>query len=53
MPAPLISDLAASFQRDLRAAHKAERTRILYGQSIRFFCDWLESQGREPATSTS
>lgn len=46
MNAPLISDLAASFQRDLRAARKAERTRVLYGQSIRFFCEWLESQGR-------
>lgn len=44
-----ISDLAASFRRHLRAARKAERTQILYGQAIRFFCDWLEAQGR-PAT---
>ncbi|WP_433368449.1 tyrosine-type recombinase/integrase [Actinoplanes sp. CA-142083] len=44
-----ISDLAASFRRDLRAARKAPRTQILYGQSIRFFCDWLTEQNR-PAT---
>jgi site-specific recombinase XerD len=41
-----ISDLAASFRRSLRAAKKADRTLVLYGQSIRFFCEWLESQGR-------
>ncbi|MEV4212932.1 tyrosine-type recombinase/integrase [Micromonospora sp. NPDC049662] len=46
---PEIADLAASFRRSLRAAGKAERTQILYGQSIRFFCDWLAAQGR-PAT---
>lgn len=46
MTAPLISDLAASFRRHLRAAHKAERTQVLYGQSIRFFCDWLAEQQR-------
>lgn len=49
MSSPLISDLAASFRRSLRAAGKAERTQVLYGQSIRFFCDWLTAQGR-PAT---
>ncbi|MEH1013065.1 tyrosine-type recombinase/integrase [Micromonospora sp. CPCC 206060] len=49
MSSPEISDLAASFRRHLRAAGKAERTQILYGQSIRFFCDWLTAQGR-PAT---
>lgn len=43
---PEISDLAASFRRSLRAAGKAERTQILYGQAIRFFCDWLTAQGR-------
>jgi site-specific recombinase XerD len=41
--------LAASFRRHLRAAGKADRTITLYGQSIRFFCDWLATQGR-PAT---
>lgn len=46
MTAPEISDLAASFRRHLRAAGKAERTQVLYGQSIRFFCDWLRAQGR-------
>lgn len=43
---PQIADLAASFRRSLRAAGKAERTQVLYGQSIRFFCDWLVAQGR-------
>ncbi|MFJ8685065.1 tyrosine-type recombinase/integrase [Micromonospora wenchangensis] len=43
---PEISDLAASFRRSLRAAGKAERTQILYGQAIRFFCEWLVAQGR-------
>lgn len=49
MTSPAIADLAASFRRHLRAAKKAERTIVLYGQSIRFFCDWLDAQGR-PAT---
>lgn len=47
-----IADLAASFRRSLRAAGKAERTLVIYGQSTRFFCDWLVSQGR-PATLDS
>lgn len=46
MASPEISDLAASFKRSLRAAGKADRTQVLYGQSIRFFCDWLRTQGR-------
>lgn len=46
MTSPQISDLAASFRRSLRAAGKADRTQILYGQSIRFFCDWLTAQER-------
>lgn len=46
MASPQIPDLAASFRRSLRAAGKAERTQVLYGQSIRFFCDWLTAQGR-------
>lgn len=49
MTSPQIDDLAASFRRSLRAARKADRTIHLYGQSIRFFCDWLAAQGR-PAT---
>ncbi|MFE9748461.1 tyrosine-type recombinase/integrase [Saccharothrix saharensis] len=42
-----LEHLAASFRRDLRAEGKAERTTVIYGQSIRFFGDWLVSQGRE------
>lgn len=43
---PELADLAASFRRHLRAAGKADRTITLYGQSIRFFCDWLTANGR-------
>lgn len=43
---PPISELAAAFDRSLRAAKKAVRTRTLYKQSIRFFCDWLADQNR-------
>lgn len=46
MTSPHLDDLAASFRRSLRAAGKADRTGVLYGQSIRFFGDWLEAQGR-------
>lgn len=43
-----LADLAASFARHLKAEGKAERTRVLYGQSIRFYGRWLEAQGRAP-----
>jgi site-specific recombinase XerD len=46
MSSPAIVDLAASFRRSLRAAGKADRTQVLYGQSIRFFCDWLAERER-------
>ncbi|HEY2949651.1 MAG TPA: tyrosine-type recombinase/integrase, partial [Micromonosporaceae bacterium] len=46
MTSPHLDDLAASFRRHLRAAGKAERTLVLYGQGIRFFGDWLDAQGR-------
>lgn len=43
-----LADLAASFGRHLRAERRSERTIKIYGQSIRFFSDWLVVQGREP-----
>lgn len=43
-----IDDLAASFARHLRAEGKAKRTVVLYGQSIRFYCEWLAAQERDP-----
>lgn len=46
MTSPQIPDLAASFRRELRGAQKSPRTLVLYGQSTRFFCDWLTAQGR-------
>lgn len=44
-----LEDLAASWRRDLRAADKADRTIEIYGQSVRFFSDWLIDNDR-PAT---
>lgn len=44
-----LQDLGASFARHLRAEGRAERTIVIYGQSVRFFSEWLENQGR-PAT---
>ncbi len=43
-----MEDLARSFARHLRAEGKAPRTAVIYGQSVRFFSDWLGAQGREP-----
>ncbi|MFI7633467.1 tyrosine-type recombinase/integrase [Nonomuraea sp. NPDC049400] len=50
--AELLDDLAASFARDLRASDKAERTITIYLQSIRFFKEWLEENGK-PTTLDS
>lgn len=44
-----LDDLAGSFTLHLRAENKSKRTCILYGQSVRFFRDWLNEQGR-PST---
>lgn len=44
-----LADLAASFQRSLRAEMKAPRTVKLYGMSARLFGEWLATQDR-PAT---
>ena len=46
MPARL-QDLHRSFARHLRAENKADRTIVVYGQSVDFFSKWLEDQGRE------
>lgn len=43
-----LDDLHRSFARHLRAEGKAERTTVIYGQSVRFFSEWLEAQGRTP-----
>lgn len=47
-----LDDLAKSWARDLRAADKAERTIVIYGQAVRFYADWLTAQDR-PATTES
>lgn len=44
-----LQSLAESFARDLRASQKAERTIEIYLQSIRFYVEWLQKQGK-PAT---
>jgi site-specific recombinase XerD len=49
--APLES-LRASFNRSLRIAGKADRTMVIYGQSITYFSRWLAERGR-PADLSS
>ena len=44
MPETLES-LRASFNRSLRVEGKADRTLVLYGQSITYFSAWLAEQG--------
>lgn len=43
-----IADLATSFERTLRAEGRAAGTLRLYGQSVRFFSEWLVSDGQKP-----
>jgi site-specific recombinase XerD len=43
---PRLEDLHKSFSRHLRAEGLAERSVTIYGQSITYFCRWLEGQGR-------
>jgi len=44
-----LRDLGQSFARHLRAEGKAAGTLRLYGQSVTFYSDWLEANGK-PAT---
>lgn len=46
MPTARLEDLQRSFARHLRAEGVSDRTVTIYGQAIRFFCRWLEDQGR-------
>jgi site-specific recombinase XerD len=41
-----LESLRASFNRSLRVEGKADRTLVLYGQSITYFTDWLRQRGR-------
>ncbi len=41
-----LESLAASFARVLFIEGKADRTLVLYGQSVRYFSDWLTAQGK-------
>jgi site-specific recombinase XerD len=50
--AELLESLRASFNRRLRAEGKADRTVVLYGQSITYFSSWLAQQG-QPAELSS
>ncbi|MGZ4641885.1 MAG: tyrosine-type recombinase/integrase [Blastococcus sp.] len=47
-----LEDLLASFQRHLRAAHKAPRTVELYSQSVRYFSRWLVELAENSQAST-
>jgi hypothetical protein len=40
-----LESLRASFNRSLRVEGKADRTLVLYGQSITYFSQWLVEQG--------
>jgi site-specific recombinase XerD len=42
-----LEDLSRSFARHLRAEGKAERTAVIYGQSVTFYGRWLVEQGRK------
>jgi site-specific recombinase XerD len=39
-----LESLRASFNRSLRVEGKADRTLVLYGQSITYFSQWLAAQ---------
>jgi site-specific recombinase XerD len=41
-----LESLRSSFNRSLRVEGKADRTLVLYGQSIMYFADWLRQRGR-------
>jgi hypothetical protein len=43
---PSLESLAASFDRVLNVEGKPERTRVLYGQSVHYFCAWLAVHGQ-------
>jgi site-specific recombinase XerD len=47
-----LESLRASFNRSLRVEGKADRTLVLYGQSITYFSDWLATRG-QPADLSS
>ncbi len=47
-----LESLRASFNRSLRVEGKADRTLVLYGQSITFFSQWLAKRG-QPADLSS
>jgi hypothetical protein len=40
-----LESLRGSFNRSLRVEGKADRTLVLYGQSIDYFSRWLAEQG--------
>ena len=40
-----LDSLAASFTRCLKGEGKADRTRALYAETVRFYADWLTEQG--------
>ncbi len=47
-----LESLCASFNRTLRVEGKADRTLVLYGQSITYFSQWLAEQGQPADLST-
>ena len=47
-----LESLRGSFNRSLRVEGKADRTLVLYGQSITYFSQWLGEQGLAADLST-
>jgi site-specific recombinase XerC len=47
-----LESLRASFNRSLRVEGKADRTLVLYGQSITYFSAWLAQRGQAPDVSS-
>ena len=45
MTAETLESLRASFNRRLRAEGKADRTLVLYGQTINYFSEFLAQEG--------
>jgi len=43
-----LESLRTSFNRSLRVEGKADRTLVLYGQSITYFSAWLKERGIAP-----
>src|SRR6185312_4978253 len=51
IPMETLESLLKSFRRVLKVQGKADRTSVVYGQSIEFFARWLTERGESPDLS--